>query len=65
VLRISNLNENGGRIDMRFRDKIAIVTGAGQGIGEAYARALAAEGAVVAVAEISEENGQRVVQEIV
>ena len=50
---------------MRFQDKIAIVTGAGQGIGEAYARALASEGAAVAVAEINEENGQRVAQEIV
>ena len=28
---------------MQFRGKIAIVTGAGQGIGEAYAKALAAE----------------------
>lgn len=45
---------------MRFRDKVAIVTGAGQGIGEAYARALAAEGARVVVAEINEEQGKRV-----
>jgi NAD(P)-dependent dehydrogenase (short-subunit alcohol dehydrogenase family) len=50
---------------MRFQDKIAIVTGAGQGIGEAYARALASEGAAVAIAEINEENGRRVAQEIV
>lgn len=45
---------------MRFRDKVAVVTGAGQGIGEAYARALAAEGAHVVVAEINEEQGRRV-----
>jgi NAD(P)-dependent dehydrogenase (short-subunit alcohol dehydrogenase family) len=45
---------------MRFKDKVAIVTGAGQGIGEAYALALAAEGAAVIVAEINEENGRRV-----
>jgi NAD(P)-dependent dehydrogenase (short-subunit alcohol dehydrogenase family) len=45
---------------MRFKDKVAIVTGAGQGIGEAYALALAAEGAAVIVAEIHEENGRRV-----
>lgn len=45
---------------MRFKDKVAIVTGAGQGIGEAYALALAAEGAAVSVAEINEENGRRV-----
>jgi NAD(P)-dependent dehydrogenase (short-subunit alcohol dehydrogenase family) len=40
----------------RFSGKVAIVTGAAQGIGEAYARALAAEGASVAVADISEKG---------
>ncbi|MEU6541182.1 SDR family oxidoreductase [Streptomyces sp. NPDC047000] len=49
---------------MRFRDKVAIVTGAGQGIGEGYAKALAAEGARVVVAELNEEQGQRVAKEI-
>ena len=45
---------------MRFRDKVAIVTGAGQGIGEAYAAALAAEGARVVVADVNEAQGRRV-----
>ncbi|WP_405539929.1 SDR family oxidoreductase [Streptomyces sp. NBC_00075] len=49
---------------MRFQDKVAIVTGAGQGIGEDYARALAAEGARVVVAEINEDQGQRVAKDI-
>ncbi|QDN95856.1 SDR family oxidoreductase [Streptomyces sp. S1A1-8] len=49
---------------MRFQDKVAIVTGAGQGIGEGYARALAAEGARVVVAELNEEQGERVTKEI-
>jgi NAD(P)-dependent dehydrogenase (short-subunit alcohol dehydrogenase family) len=49
---------------MRFQDKVAIVTGAGQGIGECYARALAAEGARVVVAELNEEQGERVAKEI-
>ena len=49
---------------MRFQDKVAIVTGAGQGIGEGYARALAAEGAKVVVAELNEEQGERVAKEL-
>ncbi|MEV0904091.1 SDR family oxidoreductase [Streptomyces hokutonensis] len=49
---------------MRFQDKVAIVTGAGQGIGEDYARALAAEGARVVIADINEEQGQRVAKEL-
>ena len=50
---------------MRFNDKNAVVTGAGQGIGEAYAKALAAEGATVVVAELNEPQGKRVAEEIV
>jgi NAD(P)-dependent dehydrogenase (short-subunit alcohol dehydrogenase family) len=48
----------------RFKDKVAIVTGAAQGIGEAYARALAAEGASVVVADLNEDAGQRVAKEL-
>jgi 3-oxoacyl-[acyl-carrier protein] reductase len=44
--------------------KVAIVTGAGGGIGEAYAKGLAAQGARVVVAEIKRENGERVAEEI-
>ena len=40
---------------MPFTDKVAIVTGAAQGIGEAYARALSAAGAAVVVADLNEE----------
>ena len=49
---------------MRFKDKVAVVTGAGQGIGEAYAKGLAAEGAALVVAELNAEQGQRVAGEI-
>jgi 3-oxoacyl-[acyl-carrier protein] reductase len=48
----------------RFVGKVAIVTGAAQGIGEAYARALAAEGAAVVVADINTESGPKVVAAI-
>ncbi|MBB5753978.1 SDR family oxidoreductase [Prosthecomicrobium pneumaticum] len=44
----------------RLKDKIAIVTGAGQGIGEATARAYAAEGATVVIAERNEATGNAV-----
>jgi len=40
--------------------KVAIVTGSGGGIGEAYARGLAAHGAKVVVAEIDKAGGERV-----
>ena len=49
---------------MRFENKVAIVTGAAQGIGEAYARALAAEGAAVVVADLNGEKGALVAKAI-
>ena len=48
----------------RFNDKVAVVTGAAQGIGEAYARALAAEGASVVVADLNTEVGEKVAADI-
>ena len=48
----------------RFEGKVAVVTGAAQGIGEAYARALAAEGASVVVADLNEESGSKVAADI-
>jgi NAD(P)-dependent dehydrogenase (short-subunit alcohol dehydrogenase family) len=50
---------------MRFENKVAIVTGSGQGIGEHYAKALAAEGAAVVVAELNPETGVAVADAIV
>ncbi|MBA0126930.1 SDR family oxidoreductase [Haloechinothrix sp. YIM 98757] len=48
----------------RFEDKVAIVTGAAQGIGASYAHALAAEGASVVVADLNRTAGETVVKEI-
>jgi 3-oxoacyl-[acyl-carrier protein] reductase len=49
----------------RFDQKVAIVTGAAQGIGECYARALAAEGAGVVVADRNRAAGEAVAKDIV
>jgi 3-oxoacyl-[acyl-carrier protein] reductase len=48
----------------RFDDKVAIVTGAAGGIGEAYARGLAAEGASVVVADLDAERGEKVASDL-
>ena len=44
----------------RFKDKVAIVTGGAQGIGEAIARQLAGEAANVAILDIQHEKAQAV-----
>ena len=44
----------------RFKDKVAIVTGAGQGIGRACAIAFAKEGASVVIADIDRAAGDEV-----
>lgn len=43
----------------RFENQVAIVTGAGRGIGEAIAKRLAAEGAKIAVVSRTESNSVR------
>jgi NAD(P)-dependent dehydrogenase (short-subunit alcohol dehydrogenase family) len=48
---------------MRLRDRIAIVTGAAQGIGKAYALRFAREGAHVVVADIRAEQAEAVAVE--
>jgi len=49
---------------MKLRNRVAIVTGAAQGIGAACARALADEGAQVVVSDLNEVGGTAVVQQI-
>ncbi|HZB71025.1 MAG TPA: SDR family NAD(P)-dependent oxidoreductase, partial [Acidimicrobiales bacterium] len=48
----------------RFDGKVSIVTGAARGIGEAYARALAAEGASVVVADLDAAGAAAVAKDI-
>ncbi len=48
----------------RLEDKIAIITGAGQGIGLAYAQRFLAEGAKVVVAEVVEDRAAAAMEEL-
>ncbi len=49
---------------MRFTDQVAVVTGAGRGIGHAIASRLAQEGARVACVSRNEENAKRTADEL-
>jgi len=49
---------------MRLKDKVAIITGAGRGIGRATALRFAQEGALVVIADIEHEAAQSVAAEI-
>ncbi len=49
---------------MRLENKVAIVTGAGQGIGQAAALKMAQEGAKVVVSDVNAQTGSAVAQSI-
>jgi 3-oxoacyl-[acyl-carrier protein] reductase len=49
---------------MRAKGKVAVVTGAGSGMGKAIAKRLAADGAVIVVADINEAGMESTVSEL-
>ncbi len=51
-------------MEQRFKGKVAVVTGAGQGIGQGIALRLAQEGAAVVIAEYNPETAQATAKEI-
>ncbi len=51
-------------MDLQLKDKIAVVTGGGRGIGLAIALGLAEEGASVAIAEIDEQSAEKATAEL-
>jgi NAD(P)-dependent dehydrogenase (short-subunit alcohol dehydrogenase family) len=52
------------KVKGRLEGRVALVTGAAQGIGKEIARVLAREGAQVVIADINDGEGQLVIQEI-
>ena len=49
---------------IRFDGKVAIVTGGAQGLGEGMARALAAAGASVVIADVQDDLGPKVAESL-
>ena len=49
---------------MRLQDKVAIITGSASGMGAEQARLFSKEGANVVLADITDEDGEKIVKEI-
>src|SRR5262249_13863987 len=65
AIRIANSHQQtGGRGMNRFKDRVAVVTGAAQGIGRAIAERLGAEGAMVGVVDINMSGARKTAKAI-
>ena len=51
-------------VSASLQGKVVVVTGAGQGLGRAYAQRIAQDGGTVVVADINEEAGAKVTAEL-
>ena len=47
---------------MKLKDKVALIAGGGQGIGEGIALCLAEEGADIAIADVNADNARKVAE---
>jgi len=56
--------KNSDTKQMRFQEKVCLVTGGGSGIGKAAAQRFAAEGGKVVIVDLNEDHGNAAVQEI-
>jgi NAD(P)-dependent dehydrogenase (short-subunit alcohol dehydrogenase family) len=66
ILALATLGLGSGRraVAGRVSGKVAVITGAASGLGEATARLMHAEGAVVLLTDIQDDRGQRVTAEL-
>ncbi|MBS1791467.1 MAG: SDR family NAD(P)-dependent oxidoreductase [Acidobacteria bacterium] len=49
---------------MKLKDKVAVITGAGSGLGRAIAIRFAEEGARIVIAELNEAKGEETLREV-
>jgi NAD(P)-dependent dehydrogenase (short-subunit alcohol dehydrogenase family) len=58
------IGDEGGTVEGRLAGRVAVITGAGSGIGRATVRRFAAEGARVVAVDLDEKSGQSAAEEV-